>query len=331
MFRMRIFLTGGTGLVGSHSAQLMVEAGHEVVALCRAEADTAFLRDVGCAFVEGDVRDDPAKLAPLMAGCTHLVHAAALVYSGDDLATMRAVNTQGTRNVLTAGAQAGMQHALHISSVAVYSGAHGSVDEDTSTDGEIGRQNHYARSKREAEEVARDVEGALGIPVTILRPASVYGERDRLLSLRVARLVRRRLSFLLGGGRNTISTVYAGNVADAVLLTTDAARGGTTYDVGMDHPLTQKEMLVGIAAGMGHSPRLVRVPAPVVRVGAKLLDSLGVTPPGTSGLPLTRVVELALGENPYQSQRLRDELGWDPPHRHHDALRRTGEWLKGVM
>jgi nucleoside-diphosphate-sugar epimerase len=328
---MRIFLTGGTGLVGSHSARLMVEAGHEVVALCRATSDTAFLRGVGCALVDGDVRDDPEDLAPLMEGCARVVHAAALVYSGDDLAATRAVNTLGTRNVLTAAAQADVRHALHVSSVAVYSGARGLVDENTSTDGEIGPQNHYARSKREAEAEARHVEEELGIPVTILRPASVYGERDRLLSLRVARLARRPVSFFLGGGRNTISTVYAGNVAEAVLLTSEAARGGTTYDVGMDHPLTQKDMLVGIAAGMGHAPRLVPIPAGVVRAGAKVLERLGVTPPGASGLPLTRVVQLALEENPYQSRRLRDELGWDPPHQHHDALRRTGEWLIGAM
>ena len=76
---------------------------------------------------------------------------------------------------------------------------------------------------------------------------------------------------------------------------------------------------------------LVPIPAGVVRAGAKVLERLGVTPPGASGLPLTRVVQLALEENPYQSRRLRDELGWDPTHRHHDALRRTGEWLKGAM
>ena len=328
---MRIFLTGGTGLVGSHSARLFVEAGHEVVALCRAGSDTAFLRGVGCALVEGDVCEDSKEIAPRMEGCTHVVHAAALVYSGDDLATMRAVNTLGTRNVLAAAAEVGVRHALHVSSVAVYGGTPGPVDENTATDAEIGPQNHYARSKREAEAEARRVEVERGIPVTILRPASVYGERDRLLTPRVARLVRRPVSFFLGGGRNTISTVYAGNVAEAVLLATEAARGGTTYDVGMDHPLTQKEMLVGIAAGMGYSPRLVPIPAAVVRAGAKILERLGVTPPGISGLPLTRVVQLALAENPYQSRRLRDELGWDPSHRHGDALRRTGEWLIGAM
>jgi nucleoside-diphosphate-sugar epimerase len=328
---MRIFLTGGTGLVGSHSAQLLVEAGHEVVVLCRADSDTAFLRSMGCTLVDGDVREDPKDIAPRMEGCTHVVHAAALVYSGDDLATMRAVNTQGTRNIFTAASEAGAQHALHVSSVAVYGGMPGPVDENTSTEGEIGPQNHYARSKREAEAAARHVEAERGIPVTILRPASVYGERDRLLSPRVARLARRPVTFFLGGGRNTISTVYAGNVAEAVLLATEAGRGGTTYDVGMDHPLTQKELLTGIAAGMGCSPRLVPIPEAVVRAGAKVLERLGVTPPGMSGLPLTRVVQLALAENPYQSRRLRDELGWDPSHRHRDALRRTGEWLIGEM
>jgi len=44
-------------------------------------------------------------------------------------------------------------------------------------------------------------------------------------------------------------------------------------------------------------------------------------------LSISRVAEFALGENPYISRRLREELGWDPPYHHKDALIRTGLWL----
>jgi nucleoside-diphosphate-sugar epimerase len=326
----KVFLTGGTGLVGSHAAASLVAAGHEVVALCRPGASRSWLEELGCGIVEGDVRAEPEVLASNMRGCTHLVHAAALVYSGASWQDVRATNALGTRSVFLGAADAGLSHAVHVSSVSVYGGVAEAVDEETPIDGELPRRNLYALSKREAEAEVRRVEEEWGLAVTVLRPASVYGERDRLLSFKVARIVRWPVAFLLGSGGNTIPTVYAGNVGHAVLLAVRSGVAGKTYDVGMDHPLTQRELLEGIAEGMGLSPRLWSVPEGLARVVAAVSDRLGATAPGASGLPLGRAVRLALGENPYGSRRIREELGWRPPHRHHDALRRTGRWLSGV-
>jgi nucleoside-diphosphate-sugar epimerase len=269
-------------------------------------------------------------LAPLMQGCTHLVHAAALVYSGGDWREVQATNALGTRNVFQGAADAGVPHAVLVSSVSVYGAASAAVNEDTPTDTRLPPKSLYARSKREAEAEARRVEAERGLAVTILRPASVYGERDRLLSQRVARIVSWPLAFLLGTGGNTIPTVYAGNVGHAVLLAARGGGGGKTYDVGMDHPLTQRELLEGIAEGMGLSPRIWSVPEGLARGAGTVSDRLGITAPGATGLPLGRAIRLALGENPYGSRRIREELGWSPPHGHHDALRRTGRWLSGV-
>lgn len=324
---MRVFLTGGSGLIGSHAAFLLREEGHGVVVLRREGSDTAYLASLGCEFVDGDVRDPIGVLAPLMQGCTHVVHSAALVYAGGDWAEVHAVNVQGTANVLGAAAKAGVGHAVHVSSVAVYGSADPVVDERTALDAPIPTTDFYARSKREAEVEARRVEAEAGMPVTVLRPASVYGERDRLLTVRIARMVRRPLTFLMGGGRNTIPTVYAGNVATAVSLALAAQKGGAVYDVGMDHPLTQRDMMLGIARGLGTTPRLVPIPGTVVRAGAAALGAMGVSTPGAKHLALARVVRLALGENPFVSRLIREELGWKPPHRHEDALERAGRWL----
>lgn len=324
---MRVFLTGGTGLIGSHTAALLAERGHDVVALCRRGADTGFLRGLGCEVVGGDVTDAAGTLVDLVRGCSHIVHGAALVYAGDDWPAVRRVNVEGTRNVLEAAARAGVPHAVHLSSVAVYGTVEGEVDERTPVDGPLPQDDYYARSKREAEREARAVEARTGLAVTVLRPSSVYGERDRLMTRRVARMARGPVSFLLGSGGNTIPTVYAGNVAEAVLLALEAGRGGATFDVGMDHPLTQRALLEGIAEGLGKRPRLIPLPAGLVRAAAAALQALGMKTPGSKHLPLVRVVRLALGENPYRSRAIRRELGWRPSHRHEDALRRAGRWL----
>jgi nucleoside-diphosphate-sugar epimerase len=324
---MRVFLTGGTGLIGSHTAARLREEGHEVVALCRRGSDRRFLEGIGCTIVEGDVRDPVAALAASMVRCTHVLHGAALVYAGGSWSKVREVNVEGTRHVLMAAVEARVEHAVHVSSVAVYGTVDGPVDEDSPIDRDIPKRDLYARSKREAEAIARTIEAEHGLAVTVLRPSAVYGERDRLMGVRIARMVRRPVTVLLGSGDNTLPTVYAGNVAVAAVLALEAGRSRTTYLIGEDHPLTQRALLEGLAVGLGRSPVLIPIPATMVRGAAEVLQRLGVSAPGAKHLPLARVARLALSENPYGSARIRRELGWDPPHRHEDALERTGRWL----
>ena len=324
---MRVFLTGGTGLLGSHLADELRSCGQDVVALNRPGSDVAFLKAQGCTLVEGDVRDDIESLAKLMAGCTHLVHSAAIVYGGSSWPKIRAVNVDGTRNVLMAAVKAGINFAVHVSSVVVYGIVDGTVTEDTPLDGRIHDGDLYARSKRQAEVVAREVEKEHGLPVSVVRPCAVYGERDRLTALTVAKFLRLPIVPLLGSGRNTIPVVYSGNVAHALRLVLEAARGGTTYDVGFDLPLSQRAMLEDLAVGLGKRPIFLAMPASLIRGGARVLDRLGAFIPGVKHLSISRVAEFALGENPYISRRLREELGWDPPYHHKDSLIRTGLWL----
>jgi len=324
---MRVFLTGGTGLIGSHLAAELRSHGHEVVALHRPHAATLFLEELECELVTGDIRDDPDVLTPALEGCSHVAHGAALVYAAGSWPKVRAVNVDGTRNVMTAARRAGVGHALHISSVAVYGDARGSVDESTPIDTDLPRIDLYARSKREAEEVVRGIEEKHGIPVTVMRPAAVYGERDRLMAPALRRILRLPVVPLLGPATNALPVVYAGNLAVAIRMALESARGGTTYDVGLDHPLNQRELMRGLADGLGIPLRLVSIPRALVSVGGTVLAKVGMRTPGAKHLPIDRVTQLALRENPHLSRLIRDDLGWDPPHEHRPALERTGRWL----
>jgi len=323
---MRVFVTGGTGLIGSHLVADLRSHGHDVVALHRRGSDTRFLEECAVALVEGDVRDDAETLAHAMDGCSHVVHAAALVYADGSWPKVRAVNVDGTRNVLTAATLAEVGHAVHVSSVAVYGAVDGDVDEVAPVDSDLPPGDLYARSKREAESVARGVEEKRGLAVTILRPSAVYGERDRLMVPALLRVLHLPLVPLFGRAENALTVVYAGNVAAAIRLMLDAGQGRKTYDVGLDFPLTQRDLFAMLAAGADVVPRFISIPASLVRACAGILARVGVGTPGARHLPLERVARLALGENPYRSRRIRTELGWDPSYQHRDALARSARW-----
>ncbi len=325
---MKVFLTGGSGLVGSHVAALLRARGDEVSALQRPGSDVAYLRSLGCRIVEGDVRECSKLLAPRMEGCDAVVHAAALIYAEMPWPRVRAVNVEGTGNVLRAARRAGVRRAVHVSSVAVYGNPPGPISEETPLDHPLGPADLYARSKREAEALAWELHEPGVFEVTVLRPPALYGERDRLFAPKLARMLRRPVVPLLGGGRNTVAVAYAGNVADAVVRALEGRGAGKAFNVTEDHPLTQRELLEGLARGLGLRPRFVTVPGGVVRFGAGVGDRLGIRIPGARDLSLGRVVRVALEDNPYPSERARRELGWDPPFEHAEALERTGAWLR---
>lgn len=328
---MRVFLTGGTGLIGSHLAHHLLTEGHEVIALVRSSSDASYLKGVGAQTVLGDVTDSADQLATLIRGCSHVVHGAALVYSGGGWEAIADVNVGGTDRVLSAAAAAGVERAVHISSVAVYGNDSVKPDEDQPLRPTVADRDFYARSKREAEIVARRVERETDLTLTVVRPSAVYGERDRLMAPALADILRLPVVPLFGTADNTLPVVYAGNVAVAIRLALEIPHGGGTYDLGMDHPLTQRALFQLQASGMGLRPRFLRVPGGMVQGGARILTRLGVSTPGAQHLPLDRVARLALGENPYSSGRAHAQLGWNPPHQHADALERTGRWLLGRL
>lgn len=323
----RVFLTGGTGLLGSHIAEWLLGEGHEVVALHRPDSDTGFLEELGCTLSEGDIVDDPNQLAPQIEGCRWAVHCAARVYSGKDWSAVRAVNVEGTRNTLEAAARAGVRHSVLISSVAVYGQTSAPMDGAGPLVGTIAPDNFYARSKRLAEEAATEIHESGRMQVTILRPSAVYGERDRLFAPNLARLLQSPVVPVLGRGDNTVPVVYAGNVAAGVASALDGRGSGRAFNLGMDFPLTQRELIEGLARGLGRSPTVVSLPAALVRAAARLANAVGARVPGVGGLSGARVARLGLGENPYSSQRARYWLGWRPRVPHEVGLHRTGRWL----
>lgn len=324
---MRVFITGGTGLLGSHVAERLRRNGHEVTALCRPGADTTHLASVGCTVVDGDLGDPPEAHALRMDGCDAVLHAAAHIYGGPNLDVVRRVNVEGTRNVLEGACRARVSHAVHISSVAVYGDAPAPMDEDNPLDAPLRSVDYYGRTKREAEGVASSFHGREGLSVTILRPPAIYGERDRLFVPKLMAFLKRPVVFLLGSGDTRLASVYAGNLAEAVERALEGRGAGERLNVTEDVPVTQRTLYGGLARAMGRSPRFVSIPAAAARTAAAAGDAVGITIPGARDLSLTRSVRLATHDNPYPAEKARRALGWSPPYTLDEALSRTADWV----
>lgn len=232
----RIVVTGATGFVGGRIARALRARGDEVVALVRTPSDE--LADLG---VEQSVfaLDDVDGSTAAMAGATAVIHAAAT--AGPDLDAARAVNTEGTRALVTAALAAGIGRFVHISTTSVYdlkAIGDAEVTEDAPLVGQDSESastssagSAYAVTKAEAEaEVARA--GARGLSVAILRPPAVLGAGPTSTwGTRVPQRYRDGEMHAVAP-ETTFGWVHVDDLADAALAAVDGPEGATVNVVG---------------------------------------------------------------------------------------------------
>jgi nucleoside-diphosphate-sugar epimerase len=324
---MKVFVTGGTGLVGSHVIAALRARGDVVRALARSEASAAALSRFGAEPVRGDL-SDAARLEAAIAGCDAVVHAAAAVLQGGGWAEWREVNVLGTERVARGAARA-RARLIHLSSVAVYGRSRAAIDRPGHTeDFDLQRapavREPYARSKREAEIAVWNVAAETGLSAVALRPCVLYGEGDRHFSPRIARVVRRAIVPLIGDGANRIAVVYAGNVAAAVIAALDRPETTGPFNITNDGRLTLREFVERFATGLGVAPRWVRIPRGLAWPMARAWDAtIGTL--GSGGTPsLSSAVQFLAGENRFASARAERVLGWRPAVAAAEAAERTG-------
>jgi dihydroflavonol-4-reductase len=174
---MRVFVTGATGFIGSHTVERLALAGHELSCLVRKTSDTGLLRKLGAALTFGDVTDR-ASLLEGMNGCDWVVNiAAAYSFWLPRKRTYAEVNVGGTRNVMECALETGLHGVVHISTVAIYGKpAERPIRENTEPG--PARFSEYARTKYEGDLIAWELSKTKGLPLAVVYPGGVLGPAD---------------------------------------------------------------------------------------------------------------------------------------------------------
>ena len=313
-------VTGATGLVGSHVVQRLRKDGWDVRALVRDTARAGALTHARVELATGDILE-PVEFARAARGCDVVFHTAAAVTPKGGWEAFRRPNVEGTRNAIAAagGAKARL---VHVSSVAVYGRAgrfragNRPTDEDTELP-PLPDFAHYARSKRESEQLVLEAHRDGRLWATAVRPDVIYGRDDRQFVPRIARMLQRGVAPLVGGGRSTLAIVHAENVADGMVraAATDAA-GGRAYNLANDYDVTVAEFFRYAGAGMGVRLRELRIPYVVAKGALGIFKRVAPLFVGSRFSAATSSsLDFMSRDNPFSSERARRELGWDPPMR----------------
>lgn len=303
-------VTGATGFVGSAVVRALLQRGHRVRALVRPSSDRRNLADHSIEVAEGSL-EDPQSLACAVAGCRYVYHVAAdyRLWVPDPEPMFRA-NVVGTRDLMIAALDAGVERVVYTSSVATLGLVPGgSADEETPSRAEdmIG---HYKRSKFEAEEVVRALVRRDALPIVIVNPSTPIGPGD-IKPTPTGRMIleaaRGQMPAVVDTGLNV---VHVDDVAEGHILAAEKGQIGERYILGGEN-MSLAEILAEVCRAAGKRPPRLRVPHGVlfpVAVGAELAARF------TGREPLITLdgVRMSRKKMYFRSEKAARELGYRP-------------------
>ncbi len=290
----RIFLTGGSGFVGSHVLPALLAAGHDVVALARTPKAAATIAERNATYAArlttriGDVTN-PASLPAALVGCDAIVHLVAIPRDWNNGADLLRINTAGTEAMIAAASAAGITRFVHL-------GALGVQDRE---------ELHYAKSKARAERAVRES----SLDWTIIKPSLIWGERDGFFNI-VAALVKIPAPAVPvpGNGKSRFQPVWVGDVARAIVQALgDPKSARRSFELGGPRYWTYTEITQEVARALGKRRIVVPMPVPLIRLVAGVSEAIRLPFP----VATDQLRQLAL-DNIGATDAVERELGFVP-------------------
>ena len=322
---MKLLLTGANGFVGSHILDLLRTSGHDVTLLLRPTSDTRFI-DTHMPDVEiyyGSLGEE-LVLENAIRGVEGVIHCAGKTKAVHASEYDR-VNRDGTRNLVAVANKLRdtLRHLVLISSLAATGPSDGSRPcLETDPPNPV---SAYGKSKLAAEKVMTD---DCEIPWTILRPAAVYGPRDRDF-LSTFRAVKRHVIPVPGGGNKRFSLIYVRDVAEAVckcLGRTEVL--GHVYHLAAEPPCAALELLEEIKTQLDVRALHLPVAAPILYLLC-MMHQLASRITGRSNiLSRDKWVELRAPGWECAVRAIREDIGFVASTPLSEGIRQTLAWYR---
>jgi nucleoside-diphosphate-sugar epimerase len=319
-----VLVTGGTGLVGSHLVELLLQRGYTVTCLVRDPAHLRWIKGLDVRLIKGDC-SLPGTLAGAVKGVSIVFHAAGLT-KAKRAKEYYEVNQLGTRNILEACVRhnPGIRKFILVSSLAAAGPGHnGTPVKDTDRPRPV---SDYGKSKLLAEEEAMRYKGRF--PVVILRPSAVYGPRDADM-FELFRWAAKGLWVELTGGDRFINPCFVKDLASALLLAAEKkTASGSIYFVAEERSYSWHEFREALLSSGSVRARTVKIPYLAAYVMG-LVSELGAL--FTSRPALTNRQKVREAAQRYWTcdlTKIENELGFRAAFPLEKGLKITWEWYR---
>jgi len=327
---MKIYLTGGSGLLGSHFAEIATAEGSRVVSLVRPTSNTAFLKSLSVSLSIGNLQD-VGSLSSGMKDCDAVVHAASPIGGWGSPKSYEEGTVNATRNIIAAMEASSVKTLIFISTVSV----HGldpiqgkPVSEATGFGSWFLPYDHYGKAKVKAEKIVKEAHDAGKIQATVIRPGWIYGTRDNNSYGKLADMMRIGIAIKVGSGENQLSLVYAGNVARAIWIA--LVKGSPDYRVYLcakDGNATLNDYFESIARATNTKRGPISLPKSFLLSLGALQEYLSILSGYRIPVLLSRYVVYLLGsEFSFDQSLIEKDLGYSPQVSYEEGFAATEEW-----
>jgi sterol-4alpha-carboxylate 3-dehydrogenase (decarboxylating) len=306
----------------------LLAAGKEVSVL-----DLHPLPEACCEARIGDIRDREAVRAAC-AGAEVVFQTAAAVWEpGTHRGVYDSINVEGNQIVVDTCRELGIQRLVYTSTIdVVVDGRAPIVDGDESLPyPEKLPGDHYSRTKIEAEQLVIAANGA-DLATCALRPAGMYGPRDRYHLGNVLEMARAGKYMRAGSGKARFTHVYSENAAHVHLLAAErlfpgSPVAGQVYFVGDHYPATNLfDFMEPYLEALGFAAPTRSIPYPVAYAAACVAELVAPR----SNLTRFSVVQTCV-DHTYRHDKAERDLDYQPIVSHEEAFRRTLEYWKAKL
>ncbi len=321
---MKVLVTGASGFVGRALCTKLLISGHQVVAAQRSAAHVAAPVEL---VVTGDLGvtggpDENRIWEEALQNVDVVIHLAARVHvmrdnAEDSLKQFQRVNVAGTEFLARLAAQNSVQRFVYVSSIKV-NGEDTVADKKFSEGDTPSPQDPYAISKCEAEHVLHEIASETGLEVVIVRPPLVYGAAVKGNFAQLLKAIAKGIPMPFASVRNLRSLIYVENLVDALALCTiHPAAVGQTYLVSDGEDVSTPDLLRLLGDAMAHPVHLLPCPVMLLMMAGYLGGK-------------SKQIERILGTLQVDSNKIRRELGWQPPFTLKQGLRATADWYRNA-
>lgn len=282
---MKYLVTGATGGLGRNLVERLCNDGHQVVALGRNMDVGAALTRIGADFHAIDLLDAHA-LAQIMTGAEAVFHCAALSSPWGQYKDFYTANVIVTDTIISAMTRAGISTLVHVSTPSLYFDFHDRLDIRENDPLPQKFANHYAATKKLAEDCVTRAVARGNIKAAIIRPRAIIGPYDRNILPRLMRMAKHGWLPLINGGQALVDVTYVDNIVDAMLLAAKSPAG--IYNITNGEPILLRDLVTATFTALHTKVVYKNIPYAVARPIASGMEIICRCLPSIPEPPLTR-------------------------------------------
>ncbi len=262
------FVTGGTGFIGSHLVDNLLQRGCEVRCLVRDPSRLRWLQGKPVTIVEGDL-GSRSVMQKAASGTDAVFHLAGVTAAGSREA-YHEINAEGCRSVGKASLSARHPPDVFIYMSSLAAMGPGRSDEIVAENRVPHPVSDYGRSKLKGERILSEM-GPL--PLVVVRPPAVYGPRDREI-FPLFKLASKGV-FPVFNSRSRISLIHVQDLVRGVVGAAEKARAGETYFLTHPAPVKTSDLPRLFGEAFGRKVRMFTVPVTLLNGAAAVSETWG--------------------------------------------------------